>query len=408
MNKALKSLLGFLHGWNAALDDKSLAFVLKDQDGKSWHGGGSPSPDGFGYKCSPGGIIVEEIDGMDIKDLRFTWLQFVKWVRKQMDETKGETEMTNSIEKKETFADPRALHAIEVRIAMHVQEARRNCLEVGLCLCEAKDAGLVPHGQWESWVMANTGLSDRQAQRLMKAAREVPEGSTLAKLDLSKITEILALPAAEREDMAERAVNESMTVKQLRDAIDRERKRSDAMIEKYNNVTLVSKRKDAEISRLHQTIDETQAHYEAMQKATEQNHKRELGALRLQLQEALAAPAIGPEAQRRIDQLTAELADAEAYAEEQARLRQEAQQELLNASMQHGGEDPDQLRFGCRDLEAAVRVFLGEVGVMMYMDTELATLNDMDKRAVRKQLSMIEDWTQRVRQQLDARVIIAE
>lgn len=411
MNGALKAMLGFLRGWNAALDDRSLAFALKDQNGKSWHGAGSPSPNGFGFKCSPDGIIIEKIDGMDIEDQRFTWLQFVKWARKQIrDDMKGEAmNMKGSMEKKETFVDdPRALHAIEVRIAMHVQEARRNCLEVGLCLCEAKDAGLVPHGQWESWVMANTGLSDRQAQRLMKAAREVPEGSTLAKLDLSKITEILALPAAEREDMAQRAVSESMTVKQLRDAIDRERKRSDAMIEKYNRVTAVSKRKDDEISRLHRTIDDTQAQYEAMQRATEQDHAREIGALRLQLQEALETPAIGPEAQQRIDQLTQELADAEAYAEEQARLRQEAQQELLNASMRHGGADPDQLRFDCRDLEAAVRVFLGEVGVMMYMDAELATLNDMDKRTMRKQLSMIEDWTQRVRRQLDARVIIAE
>lgn len=48
---------------------------------------------------------------------------------------------------KETTPAPVALENIEYRIAIHMQGAYENMLEVGRCLNEAKEAGLVPHGQ---------------------------------------------------------------------------------------------------------------------------------------------------------------------------------------------------------------------------------------------------------------------
>ncbi len=41
------------------------------------------------------------------------------------------------------------LRRIEVRIATHFQHAADELLGVGLCLIEAKERELVPHGQWE-------------------------------------------------------------------------------------------------------------------------------------------------------------------------------------------------------------------------------------------------------------------
>ena len=45
---------------------------------------------------------------------------------------------------KETEPAPVALENIEYRIAIHMQGAYENMLEVGRCLNEAKEAGLVP------------------------------------------------------------------------------------------------------------------------------------------------------------------------------------------------------------------------------------------------------------------------
>ena len=102
-----------------------------------------------------------------------------------------------------------ALRAIELRIAEHFENAARNLLQVGACLNEAKDRKLVPHGQWEAWVKRNTGMDVRKAQRLMQAAREVPDGSAMMALDFSKISMILALPEGEREAVAVKAVEDA-------------------------------------------------------------------------------------------------------------------------------------------------------------------------------------------------------
>lgn len=88
---------------------------------------------------------------------------------------------------------PIALENIEYRIAVHMRGAYENMLEVGRCLNQAKEAGLVPHGQWEAWVRRNTGMSERSAQKLMQAARSVLPGSAMANLSVSKIQAILAL-----------------------------------------------------------------------------------------------------------------------------------------------------------------------------------------------------------------------
>ena len=121
------------------------------------------------------------------------------------------------------------LAVIEYRIASHMQGAYENIIEVGRCLCEAKDAGLVPHGQWEAWVRKNTGMSERSAQKLMQTARSVSSGSSLARLPISKITTILSLPEPEREPMAERAVTEDMSLRELQEAVKREKQRADQL-----------------------------------------------------------------------------------------------------------------------------------------------------------------------------------
>ena len=177
-------------------------------------------------------------------------------------------------------------------------------------------------------------------------------------------------------------------------------------MKKYNNASKESRDHAREVWELREQLTASRKEREADRASMEEAHRRETGALRLQLQEALSAPSgISPEAQKKIDALNEELAEAEAYAEEQARLRQEAQQELLNASVGHAARD-ERPGFGVDDLEIAVRAFLGQVGVMMYMDSELALMDDISKAGVRRQLAMVEDWLQRVRAQMDHKVIL--
>ena len=114
---------------------------------------------------------------------------------------------------------------IEYRISVHMQGTYREILAVGRCLVEAKEAGLVPHGQWEEWVRRNTGMSERQAQRLMQAARNVQTGSAMESLPISKIQVILSLPEPEREAMAEQAASEDMSLRELQEEVRRQQRK---------------------------------------------------------------------------------------------------------------------------------------------------------------------------------------
>lgn len=275
------------------------------------------------------------------------------------------------------------LAVIEYRIHDHMTNAAGHLLGVGQCLNEAKAAGLVPHGEWEAWVARNTGFTVRQAQRMMSAARQVPEGSALAQLPFTKIQACLQLPSADAaEAMAQRAQDEGLTLRQLQEEVRREKQRADKA---------ESKRKEAENNL---NIHSEQA-------------KRECMMLRAQLNEAKRhahAPAggISPEAQAKIDQLRAELEDAEAMIEHQAELRQQAQQELLNYQAQAArGEVPaPESGMSPMELAAAVRAFVGTAGILPHMGMSLAQAPESDKREMWAYVDMVAEWVEGARRAL--------
>ncbi len=259
------------------------------------------------------------------------------------------------------------LQDIEYRIHLHLQAAYTNVLEVGRCLIEAKQSGLVPYGEWEAWVRKNAQMSERAAQRLMQAAREVKPGTVLSELPISQIQEILALPEPQREAMAERAKDEDMTVKELREAIARERKRSDQMIKKYNDAS-------------------------ARVRTMEQEHEKDVQALRLQLDEARRAPkGMSPEARREIDRLQAELEEAEAQAARQAELRQQAQQALIEQQSRQARGDLQREDLTADSVVVAVRTFVGTVGYLPH-STQVMQLSPADRQLVMSHVAMIRKW----------------
>ncbi len=109
----------------------------------------------------------------------------------------------------------------EARIHLYKEQIGTGYIGIGRTLLEAKEAKVVPHGQWESWVQETTGLTPRQAQRCMQAAEEIKDGSALARLEMSKALMLLGsgLDEEAREEIAARAADEGATVKQLREEL---------------------------------------------------------------------------------------------------------------------------------------------------------------------------------------------
>ena len=109
----------------------------------------------------------------------------------------------------------------EARIHLYKEQIGTGYIGIGRTLIEAKEAKVVPHGQWESWVTETTGLTPRQAQRCMQAATEIKDGTAMARLEMSKALLLLGsgLDEETREEIAGKAADEGATVKELREQL---------------------------------------------------------------------------------------------------------------------------------------------------------------------------------------------
>lgn len=282
-----------------------------------------------------------------------------------------------------------ALAGIEYRISIHMQGTYREILEVGRCLIEAKESGLVPHGQWENWVRRNTGMGERQAQRLMQAARSVQAGSVMETLPISKIQVILSLPEPEREAMAEQTSRENLSLRELQAEVQRQRQRANEADERARRSELsraeMEGRLRAELAEARATPDD----------GVSPKAQAEIDRLKEKLEEA--EMSAGAE----IGRLRSDLADAEAYAERQAEQRQQAQREMLALQSQAArGELGAADGLNSFDIAAAVRTFIGVAGVLPHMGATLAHASAAQRQEIRQYVDMVATWVDGAQQAL--------
>lgn len=115
----------------------------------------------------------------------------------------------------------RSLAEYEARIRIYKEQIGTGFIGIGRTLAEAKAAGVVPHGEWEDWVTRTTGLTLRQAQRCMQAAREIRDGSALAQLEMSKALLLLSsgLEEKEQEQIAQQAREDGSTLREMQEQV---------------------------------------------------------------------------------------------------------------------------------------------------------------------------------------------
>lgn len=145
-------------------------------------------------------------------------------------------------------SDPGRLAVYEERIRLYKEQIGTGYIGIGRTLTEAKQAGVVPHGEWENWVTRTTGLNPRQAQRCMQAAAEIREGSALARLEMSKALMLLSsgLDEETREEVAGKAAEDGATVRQLKAEIQRIRTEKDGALAEAERIRQAKDREDAE------------------------------------------------------------------------------------------------------------------------------------------------------------------
>lgn len=124
-------------------------------------------------------------------------------------------------------ADPIAVDRLRVLVAevRAIEEqvkgvALSGAVAIGKRLLEAK--GLVPHGRFGEWLRVNVSYSERRAQDLMRLYETYGRGTipdSVSALDYSKAVALMSAPEEAREQLAARAVEEDLSVRQLQEEI---------------------------------------------------------------------------------------------------------------------------------------------------------------------------------------------
>ncbi|MDD3410338.1 MAG: DUF3102 domain-containing protein [Eubacteriales bacterium] len=305
------------------------------------------------------------------------------------------------------------LTIIENRIRDNMNRAAESLIDVGRCLNQAKDEHLVVHGQWQEWVQRNTGMTLRNAQRVMQVAREVPSASALAHLEFTKVQALLALPASEREEFAESIDAEDMSVRELQAAIKaKHAAEKDAENERKRYKELEASVPQLAEQQAQQYIGEIEAAAAdkiaakdaelARMQAVTQGKEQELDDLRQQLSAANQAQnGVG---HSDVQRMQAEIADMEAELERRAKAEEDAKRQLLSlrSQMARGtvsGQSTDTLTPD--ELGAATRAFIGRAAVLPHMPGKLAAMTESERGAYRQYIDVLSDWCESSRAALD-------
>lgn len=139
-------------------------------------------------------------------------------------------------------------------IETNLEQCKKNIAlsmwQIGNLLNQAKDEGVVPHGEWTAWATAHSGLNERGVQLAMRQARELAQDSPLLALDDSKINALIRIPAEEREAFAARIDAERATSREVTEAVAQYRRELDEVRKERNTLIDKAAEKTKEVERL--------------------------------------------------------------------------------------------------------------------------------------------------------------
>lgn len=139
-------------------------------------------------------------------------------------------------------------------IETNLEQCKKNIAlsmwQIGNLLNQAKDEGVVPHGEWTAWATTHSGLNERGVQLAMRQARELAQDSPLLELDDSKINALIRIPAEEREAFAARIDAENATSREVTEAVAQYRRELAEVKKERNELIDKAAEKGKEVERL--------------------------------------------------------------------------------------------------------------------------------------------------------------
>lgn len=159
-------------------------------------------------------------------------------------------------------------------IETNLEQCKKNIAlsmwQIGNLLNQAKDEGVVPHGEWTAWATTHSGLNERGVQLAMRQARELAQDSPLLELDDSKINALIRIPAEEREAFATRIDAENATSREVTEAVAQYRRELAEVKKERNALIDKAAEKTKEVERLRGEVKkQTRAAESALREANE-------------------------------------------------------------------------------------------------------------------------------------------
>lgn len=158
----------------------------------------------------------------------------------EMARMEAEAALTNS----QTSAN---LESLTMEVNLLASQIAQNAVLIGRKLNEMKQ--LLPHGEFMPYIEAHCGFKQRMANQFMRIAAEYTVETLPVGLGVSKVYELLALPAADREEFVASHDAESMTVRQLREEIRRMKRDGEKQLAEVNSKLDTAEEKARELQK---------------------------------------------------------------------------------------------------------------------------------------------------------------
>lgn len=262
---------------------------------------------------------------------------------------------------------PRPLPELEAEIRFYKRQTVEGIIGIGRALTEGK--AQLPHGVWLTW-LEKVEISARSAENYMRVAREIAPGSALAALPYSKALALIEAPRETRERLMDEGVEDKSA---------------------------------AEIRRLTKELEQAEArareqeklaarHLEARKEAVQRYNilNEQMTDLRKRKQETVEVEVAPPDydaLRMQVETLRAQLADAEAAAEDAERRASG----FAPAEETDAPEGISVIGFvgACNDFQCKVQFY-------PYHTRELAALGEDGRRQIEIFTRGVQNWALRM------------
>lgn len=267
-----------------------------------------------------------------------------------------------------------------------------NMFQLGRVFTEAKK--LVAHGEWQNWIRANSGMSERSAQQLMAIYNRFGDRPAFAGVEKSKLFKMLSLPEGEEDNFLAENDVQDMTSRQVEEAVRKAREEAQAEIDQERAARELAEHRARVLEDRPPEIPDDISETLREKERQIEEYKAEVKRIAEVAQTTMNSRR---DAVTENSALRRELREAEEMLAERQREYDALQSELLNTQSAIAKGDAERTigeELTLDEFAAAVRQFIGTVARMPHMGGVFATMHHADRYEFDTLLKTVEGWAE--------------